>query len=558
MPSFLSTTYHFAGQSKTAPLPEWLADSLDDRFEGDIGLIQTTRVPVHQTKVRLAAAAIDAIEDQEGRHVPLREVDSALIEHGLVLCLERHAAAWRDLCPAINTPSLAHAFELRASDPAEPAFMQCPEPSDLSPLAEADGRKLLPDFGFAVPSLVSPGDDTQLAYQLMAFAGKQFYVKGQPTGSRPLAQAIAIDVPALPAWRFQHEVDSSLRWIGFGRDQLGLEGDVVFSWLLPFLPGGMPVPRKHQHPLLLDVGSPIRLKPDGRVAVYSQTCTLGGSDMQLGNAALGPREAWPASGLPGLRITPGSGRKTTRNTKAGQKHGKAEALAAAGLEAKPEFVQRPFGKVPGSADILALIETAKINASDEGLGTPVLDIADREEGFDLPEGAELVIEGEPIGASTTSTWLDVRVPLPDPMAGADSPHARWRSWQAAVDRQLKARDKSGKRLSAATHKAFLLRHGGGEREPGKAAKDKAGAFASRWKQQLELSTEGELWLVAAASWNDLQANTKAWNAVLARAEAETAQAAFAALGGFDDAATVLAAGRSGLLWLIERREREPA
>lgn len=552
VPKFLSATYRFAGAVKAASLPEWLADSLDDQFEGDLGLIQTTRVPVHQTKVRLAAAAIDAVQNAESQELSLQEVDAALIERGLALCIDRHEAAWRALCPAGKVPSFAHAFELRADDPAEPAFMQCPEPSK-PPVDEADGLKLLPDFGFAVPSLVAAADELQLAYQLMAFASKQCYVKGQPISSRPLAQMVAIDVPSQPAWRFRHEIDISLRWIGFGRQVLGLTGDVVFGWLLPFLPSGTPIPRQHQHPLLLDVATPIRLKPNGRLVVYSGARRIDGVEMHLGNAALGLKGAWPASGLPGLRITRGSRSKVAGTAKS-KNRGLAKALAVAGLEPKPAFIQQPFGKIPNSADILTLIKTARTDLGDETLGTPVLDIANQDEGFELPEGAELVVEGEPISNSKTVTWLDVRVPLPDPAAGAESPRTRWRSWQAAVERQIEARATRTKQLWATTFNAFLRRHAAGEREPGRAAEKKAKMFASRWEKQLELSTEGELWRIAAASWNDRQANERGWNAVLARAETETAQAAFAALGGFDDTATVLAAGRSGLLRLIERRE----
>src|SRR4051794_19344113 len=135
--SFFSAAYRFAGSAKAAPLPQWLADSLDDRFEGDLGLIQTTRLAVHQTKVRLTAAAIDAIEHTRGGgQVPLEAVDAALIRSGLETCIGRHAEAWRHLCPREPVPSFAWAFDLHAAGPAEPAFMQCPEPSGPSPVAE--------------------------------------------------------------------------------------------------------------------------------------------------------------------------------------------------------------------------------------------------------------------------------------------------------------------------------------------------------------------------------------------------------------------------------------
>jgi hypothetical protein len=441
---------------------------------------------VHQTKVRLTAAAIDAVENSRGGgQVQLGRVDAKLIQDGLELCIARHAEAWRALCPQELLPSFACAFELIAPEPAKPAFMQCPQPAGLTPVAEARGLKLLPDFGFAVPSLVPADGPMQRACQLMAFAGKQFYVKGQPTGSRPLSQAVAIDVPGWPAWRFRHEVETCLGMIVFGREQLGFRGGIVFAWLLPFIPGGRPIPRELQHPCLLDVGSPLRLRPDGRIAVYSRTCRIGGSDMQLGNAALGPRDVWPAAGLPGIRITTGGAHKRGAKAKAG----KAAALQTAGLEAKPIFVQRPFNRVPSGAEIVGLIGATRLGGGNGGLGVPALDIYRREEGFELPEGAELVVEGEPIGAtSTTATWLDIRIPLPDPAAGAETIRSRWVRWQGAAERQVQERARRGELLRGMLYGAFLRRHQVGERQPGKRAKEKAGVFARRWHEALETGT----------------------------------------------------------------------
>src|SRR5690348_17681592 len=89
--------YRFAGADKTAPLAEWLADSMDDRFGGDLGLTQTTRVSVHQTKVRLLAAALDAVETERGSELSADEVDATLVEHGLLSCLDRHRVVWTRL-----------------------------------------------------------------------------------------------------------------------------------------------------------------------------------------------------------------------------------------------------------------------------------------------------------------------------------------------------------------------------------------------------------------------------------------------------------------------------
>ena len=548
--------YRFAGGVKRALVPEWLADSLSDRFEADLGLMQTTRLPVHQTKVRLIAAAIDATEQADNTTIELAGVDSVLLERGLALCVERHRQAWRDLGLG-EPPSLANAFDLYAEDPREPAFMQCPEPLNRTPIAEERGIKLLPDFGFAVPSLVLVREPTQLAFQLMAFAGKQFYVKGQPTSSRPLAQAVAIDLPGRPAWRLRHEVETTLGWLPFARDQLGLRGVITFAWLLPFVAGDRPIPRRHQHPCLLDVSAPLRVRRDGHIAVYSKTCHIGGSDMQLGNAALGPREAWVATGLPGIALAPATSRRAGRGRKEG-KGEKADALAALGLEAKPDLMQRPFGKVPRSADIVGIIETARLGGSNEIVGVPALDIyrSEQRDSFDLPQGAELVIEGEPIGQSTTESWIEVRVPLPDPAAGAEKLRGRWSRWCAAAKHQLERRSERAAHLDNAIQDAFRYRHQASDRKAARKTRDRSRTFARRWIDSFELATDGPLWHVAARTWDDETQNQREWGPVLTEAEREAARRAFEALGGFDDPATIMAAARSGLLALIEgRRER---
>jgi hypothetical protein len=58
--SFFSADYRFAGAAKTAQVPQWLADSLDDRFEGDLGLVQTTPGlfgSEHKRSVRVSSGA---------------------------------------------------------------------------------------------------------------------------------------------------------------------------------------------------------------------------------------------------------------------------------------------------------------------------------------------------------------------------------------------------------------------------------------------------------------------------------------------------------------------
>ena len=191
--------YQFAGSQKTAALPEWLADSKDDRFGGDLGLTQTTRVSVHQTKVRLLAAAIDAEEAELGRNLHLEDVDAALVERGLSSCVERHRATWRRL-EKRPVPTFEHAFELHAPSGSEPAFLQCPEPEG-EPVEVTDGLRLLPDLGFSVPAQVPAASEADLACQLMGYAGRLWYYRGRPTSSRPLGQTVAVDVPGRPAWR---------------------------------------------------------------------------------------------------------------------------------------------------------------------------------------------------------------------------------------------------------------------------------------------------------------------------------------------------------------------
>ncbi len=217
--------YRLASVVKRALLPEWLADSLNDRFDADLGLMQTTRLPVHQTKVRLIAAAIDAIEQADNTTIELAGMDPTA------------DGAWsRPLCRAAPT-GLARSWARRAAEPCQRLRAVCrgclanrPSCNVRSP---STGRRSLkrgessccPISALLVPSLVLVREPTQLAFQLMAFAGKQFYVKGQPTSSRPLAQAVAIDLPGRPAWRLRHEVETTLGWLPFARDQLGLRGD---------------------------------------------------------------------------------------------------------------------------------------------------------------------------------------------------------------------------------------------------------------------------------------------------------------------------------------------
>ena len=81
---------------------------------------------------------------------------------------------------------------------------------------------------------------------------------------------------------------------------------------------------------------------------------------------------------------------------------------------------------------------------------------------------------------------------------------------------------------------------------------KARAFASRWGEQVETVTSPALWSIAARTWNDKARNERLWEDALAAALRDAAGQAFDALGGFDDAATVMAAsGPHGLLALID-------
>lgn len=544
--------YRFAGADKTAFLPEWLADSVDDRFGGELGLTQTTRVAVHQTKLRLLAASVDAAMDERGiDHLSIDDIDAAMVESGLLAAIERHRAAWgRIVEPGKPVPSFGHAFELQAADPAEPAFLQCPGPPE-EPGEVGEGLRLLPDHGFSVPAQVSPADDTELAFQLIGFAGRLWYYKGKPVASRPLGQAVAVDVPGRPAWRVRHELRVLLEGIGQGRNQFGFRGDVVFAWLLPFLPRGRPIPRGQQHPLLLDVPSPVRVQADGRVVVHSWECPVGDRKRALPTAALALREHWAATGLPCIAL------KRVPKPKAGGSKGDAGALEAVGLDPIPEFIQKPYGKVPDSRDILALLQGAPVNGDQEGLRTPVLKgYAEGLEPIGDQAGAELVIEGEPIGTSTTAFWLDVRIPLPEPNAGAETGEARWRGWQGTVERQIKVRAERADRLKAAAKAAWAGRRGTSEKELSEVTKRKAGAFAKRWVRVLEAETDPALWRIAAQTWNDRATNEARWSAELDRAVRDAATQAFEALGGFDDAATLLAS--AGLLALADAGGRRAA
>lgn len=535
--------YRFEGARKTAPLPEWLADSVDDRFGGDLGLTQTTRVSAHQTKLRLLAAAIDAVEAELGHGLNPGEVDAALVERGLSSCVERHRAAWEQLAEG-PVPTFEHAFELRAPSGHEPAFLQCPEPGG-EPVEVTDGLRLLPDLGFSVPARVPAADEAGLAFQLMGYAGRLWYYRGKPTSSRPLGQAVAVDVPGRPAWRVRHELRVLLEGIKQGRERLRLRGGVVFAWLLPFLPEDKPIPRAEQHPLLLDVPSPVRVRADGRVAIYNRPCVVGGSEMALPTAALAHKSWWAASGLPCVAIE--------KPKKGGQAAG-ADDLRAAGLDPAPDLVQRPYGKVPDSGRLLELIRSTPMGGggSNEGLHPPVLTgYADGPEPIGEQAGAELVVEGEPIGNSTTAFWLDVRVPLPEPDSGAESGQARWRGWQGAVARQLETRSKAAARLAAAAEAAWLGRRRTGAGKPSSSTKAKARGFARRWTAEMEAETDPALWAIAARTWADKASNEARWQDALDRSVRRVAMRAFEALGGFDDSAALLAS--AGLLALAEGR-----
>lgn len=542
--------YRFAGADKVGFLPEWLADSVDDRFGGELGLTQTTRVAVHQTKVRLLAAALEAVMDERGIDLTIPDdIDAMLVESGLLACVERHRAAWKRIVePNQPVPGFEHAFELRAADPAEPAFLQCPGPppkNDEGVEAKKEvgqGLRLLPDHGFSVPAQVPPADDTELAFQLMGFAGRLWYYKGKPVTSRPLGQAVAVDVPGRPAWRVRHEL-YVLHGIARTRE-FEFRGGVVFAWLFPFLPRGRPIPRAEQHPLLIDVPSPIRVRADGRVAVWSWECPVGTRKKALPTAALALKEHWTAAGLPCIAI------QKSPKPKGGKPKNDADALRAIGLDPAPEYMQKPYGKQPESRDILALLRGVPAHGDQEGLRVLVLKgYADGPEPIAEQEGAELVIEGEPIGNSTTALWLDVRIPLPEPNAGAETGQARWRGWQDAVERQIDIRAKRSARLAAAAKAAWAGRHRTPEGKPSAATERKAGAFARQWTGMLEAETDPALWRIAARTWNDRALNETRWGAELERAVRDVATRAFEALGGFDDPATLLAS--AGLLALAD-------
>jgi hypothetical protein len=531
-----SVSYRFDGEVKPAALPEWLADSLDERFQGDLGLIQTTRLPIHQTKVRLLAAAIDAVEAEARREIALDEVDSALVEHGLVLCVERHGQAWRDLGLG-EAPSFAHAFELYANNPREPAFMQCPLPKpkkdkkgNLRPLDSKDldvGLKLLPQHGYSIPTQVPALDEAERAFQLMAFAGKLSYTQGWASSSRPMTQAIALDLPGRPSWRFRHEVATTLQWREFWREW-GLEGPIAFAWLMEYLPNGATIPRRFQHPLLLDVAMPVRLEREGSFAVFSVTMKTADSFENRSTAALGRKGAWLAGGLPALPIS---------------------------VSKANDLIQEPFGELNRLDEVLAHIEIGHPSREkSRWIGCPTLHALGEDSDVVLPDGVELVIEGEPRGQSKTTTWHDLRIPMPKPEAGGFGPATTWELWINCCRNQLKLAGDLRKMLAARLVDTVCRRmHNRASNAIQGKARQRANRLGSSFLRLFDRYREGEFWRVAARTWNDKAANEREWLAVLNAGIQATAQEAFLALGGFDDPATVMAAARSGLLDLVERR-----
>lgn len=545
--------YWFDGFRKSGSLPEWLADSMDDCFGGDIGLTQTTRVCVHQTKVRLLAAAIDAMASDHV--IGADEVDAAFVEQGLLACVARHKARWPALTE-LPMPGFEHAFALHAPNPRDPAFLQCPDPGG-EPFEVAEGMRLLPDLGFSVPAHVPASDDAGLAFQLMANAGRLGYIKGRPTTSRPLGQTVAVDVPGRPAWRVRHELGVLLTGIEKVRVGCDLQGSIVFAWLLPFHPNGIPIPRSEQHPLLLDVPSPVRVREDGKVSVFNRPCRIGsGEGPALSTAALALRNWWAASGMPGLATEP------TRGAKPSGDDSKTKLTAAdleeAGLDPAPAYMQRPRGKPVSTGDLLALVRGSPLAGGKDALHPLVLsDYAGPEtEQIDAQEGAELVIEGEAIGNSTTAFWLDVRVPLPEPHAGADTGTARWRGWHETVERQLDARSKELNRLYAIAKSAWLRRKQPGDMKPSRTATAKSGEFASRWRAEVEMQTDPALWEIAARTWHDRTLSEAQWRSVVDGAVKQAAMQAFEALGGLDDPATMLSG--FDLLRMAQGKRNRPA
>jgi len=541
--------YLFGGSIKRATLPEWLVDSRSDRFGGEIGLTQTTRVCVHQTKVRLLAAALDVFADRLDK-ISENEITPELVQRGLRACVDRHRDRWPDLTKnEVPVPTFEYAFALHAPDEREPAFLQCPHPGG-PPFEVAEGVRLLPDLGFSVPAHVSVRDDAGLAFQLMANAGRLGYVKGKPTTSRPLGQAVAVDVPGRPAWRVRHEVGVLLDSVERLREGLGLKGGIVFAWLLPFHADGKPIPREEQHPLLLDVPAPVRVLEDRRIAVFNRPCKIGsGEGPALPAAALALRSWWAVSGMPGLATQSASEAKARKNDD-DDRLTDAD-LREAGLDPKPEFVQRPLGRPVNSADLLALIQQSpKVGGNGEFCPLVLSDYANAgPEEIDAQDGAELVIEGEPIGNSTTGFWLDVRVPLPIRDDKDEPAGERWRGWQKAVEGQLEYRRKEVAKLSIAAKSAWLARRQPGNAKPSRQASTDAGTFARSWASAVEAQTDADLWAVAARTWHDQAANETEWRVIVNDAARQAARAAFDALGGFDDPATLM--GASGLLRLIQ-------
>lgn len=483
------------------------------------------------TLVFLAANAADV------SGVEPADLDETTIAEALMEAALDHEAAWHALQPRAPVPDLSRAFHLISDDPRDPAWMQVPWPDGLPEGVEARPEiKILPDtIVYQIGPRRPPSGPADLAIRCAGTASKHWYTGGWPTAARFLGQAVGIEIPGRPEWRFLEDVRALLEARDEAETLLGLgsrTAPVRFAWLLPWMPDrGRPIPQRLLHPLFLDCSQPMRLRRDGTVLCP----TAASADGMQSNAALG----------------------------GGRKIGAKKMPAAVGLPWMPVWMDRkrtlfqpPWPSRPALQRLVDLVKAVVTDRPDHPTGLAMeapqslLRVVHRGEAR-LPSPAHLHLEGAICGLSATRDWVSIRIPLPQNERG-DLAVEDWRRWAACAERQLAEADKAI-RWFAVCCAGF---HGRRTRMPPSAAR--ARAFVAEYKDSLREAIEAAFWTVAAATWNREADNVSQWGTVLDQGQAMAALAAIEALGGLTDPQTLLAASESGLLRLARGPRPRPS
>ena len=524
-----------SGTPREGDLPELLAAAAQPNFGGPLDIPGQAQLVCRQVVTRFLANVVDfRIEEGVGNpDEPFAGLDGTEVRRCLDAMVAQHAEIGAQLGLPMS-PDLTHAFALEAPRPEFAAFGQCPRPEGAKIVDRERGFRLLGGAGMRVATLLPTDTEAQRFAALCAVLGKQAYSRGHPSSSRPLTQAIALDDPTDPSWRWRNEVFALLRLVHGGDaaptgEAFGFRGKLRFLWLLEYLPQGAPIRAEHQHPLALDVAMPVRHR-HGWIEVFNKPAFTPASDgkgkpkeQALATGAVAERKHWASGCVACLPIRP------------------------AGKNSPPTVaaVQRPLGKAPSTGEIVEAIAETLQDDSSQGvpalrtLVDPLLDGL-----LSRPFALDLVIEGEPItDKGVPPFWLDVRLPTPSPDEDVRSRKEQRQRWVDICRRQLDLRAAAERRLAGALNAAYLAASLKDEATLGKRDRDDARARTAtrtgEWRDRLETP----FWDIAAK----LPAGDNEWRAALRYATRAIIADVVVELGGWTSQRTTAAARKSGFL-----------